>query len=593
MDNTTSDVEGRSYAPDARVIFYPYLNEYTVTLNAEEALRVKRVEASRDIIGVSTSKPKGGAGSFSVTLGSRVNYKALLQPGCWCTIYMSHQPLDGIFDHGVDGGLKMVGIVRSVRRIESTTDSGIKTVRYMITGEDFHSGLTNPIYINSNMTTVASSGSSSALQSLLVLEDRFRNLYTPDEIVAALVDALIGLPKYKVSAGKGSEGVKIGGAGAGRQGQPFQVPSEFSSDIMGHPAENNYFTGMLTMFLQPSLVGTIQLQSDLGNMVSAWSMVQSYCHSLLNEVYTDLLPVDTGKGIRLVPSMVLRAIPFSSNRLDPSNILLSDALGAIQSKYFAGRLANRAVFRKSLTEVPTGAGASYYVSRKIYEDEIFSFNSGRSDRERFNFFFCPTNYANDNSSSEGQILSKLLEGTSFDSISDSGSIIRNGLRPFVQYSNYAISGLGDKTEIINRIVRDIWINAHLYESGVVQFAGTGTFIPVGTNICFVDRGWYAHVEQVDNNYSVAPDGHKSFRTSVAFSRLHFISTEKQAIPTAYLDDPRARPDSRAWPTNPYEKSKDLGQLGDWDRGVGFHSQPEYNKPVFNDFEPTGDFSGVA
>jgi hypothetical protein len=131
----------------------------------------------------------------------------------------------------------------------------------------------------------------------------------------------------------------------------------------------------------------------------------------------------------------------------------------------------------------------------------------------------------------------------------------HGLRPFVQYSNYAVSAKGDATEIINQIVRDMWLNAHLYENGVVQLAGTKEAIPVGTNISLEERGWLGHVEQVENHFSVLGSGMNQFRTSVAFSRLHTLIRQggtTKAIPVA--------------PGDPMGAT-----IGDWDRGAGFHS----------------------
>jgi hypothetical protein len=334
-----------SYSADCRVMFYPFRKPITMGLSPEEAVSSYRLEASEDIIDVATSKPKGGAGTFSITLGSRVNYKTKLQPGCWCAIYMSEDSLEGPLDHSPNGGLKMVGIIRSIRRIENVQGDGTRTVRYVVSGEDFHSGFTNPIYINANLTSIAGGANASITNGMLILGDRFKNTQTPDGMVEALIDALLGLPKYTVSSGiRGG----VANGSAGRQGQPFRVPPELSKDIMGFRAEDNYFTGMVTLFLQRDLVGSVTLQSDVSSMVTAWSMIQAYSHGLLNEVYTDLLPVDTGSGVRLTPSIVFRAIPFSSTRIHKSNILLSDA-GAIAT---ASRDTNRAKFRQPLRRNP-------------------------------------------------------------------------------------------------------------------------------------------------------------------------------------------------------------------------------------------------
>jgi hypothetical protein len=543
----------RSYSADCRVIFYPFKEEITINITREVALSSFRVDASVDVLDASTSKPKGGVGSFQITLGSQHNYKSILQPGCWCMIFMSESTIHGPVNCAPDGGLKMVGIVRSIRRIENTDVSGIRMVRYTVSGTDFHSGLTNPIYVNSNLTMVANGSGSSLTSAMLALTNVLRKSQKPAEMVQNLIDVLIGTPKYSVN--EGTKGVSIGNPG--RQGQPFGIPPTMSIDLLGKRAEGDYFTAILTSFLQTNLVGSTYLQSDIGNMASAWSLIQSYSHPILNEVYTDLLPVDTGYGVRLTPSIVLRAIPFSSDRkIDPSVILLSDA-GANSTPI---RKKNRAFYDKKNKEpgdkTPPGTGSHFYISRRIYEEDILSFNSGRSDRERFNFFFCPSNYAT--FTTEASLLNHLIKTNGYKSFMDEQSIARNGLRPFVESSNYMI-GSTDSTEKINVIVRDLWVNAHLFENGVLQVVGTKEAIPVGTNIALDDRGWLAHVEQVDNNFTVSNSGgavYRTFRTTLAFSRLHYIDeSSKKAMPVAFDDQLGAQIDS------------------DWDRGASFTEFP--------------------
>ena len=71
----------------------------------------------------------------------------------------------------------------------------------------------------------------------------------------------------------------------------------------------------------------------------------------------------------------------------------------------------------------------------------------------------------------------------------------------------------------NLIIRDMWHSAYKYRNGQVNLIGTKDHIPVGTNIEFKEREWIAHVEGVNHRYSVAPDGHKTFRTTIAFVRM--------------------------------------------------------------------------
>jgi hypothetical protein len=545
-----------SVANDGRVAFYPWRSDDTSGGAAMDT--TYRVNVDEDLIDVKTSKPKGSAGSFDITLGSRVNYKRILQPGCWVTIHMSDQPMPETPDSSVDGGLKMIGIVRSVRRVESLDpNTRTRTVRYVVSGQDYQSALENPIYINANLVSTGGGQDSTQIGGFVLYGDLMGNLQSPATIVQGIINTLLGTPAYAAS---GALGGKIAETGAPIGGQPFRVPPTVAKAILGETTPNNLLTEMLTLFLQNNLVGKILLQPDIGNQVSAWSMAETYSHDMLNEFYTDLLPVDTGNGVKLTPSIILRAIPFSTERsdnTDASCILLTDA----GSPQVVTRSGNTAVFPVASQDddtppVPPGTGSHFYISRNIADGEILSFNSGRSDRERFNFFFCPPNYATDNG--ELLLLEDLLsspenggQGGDFSSLADVGSIQRYGSRPYVRFSDFS-NNEDDDIYTINNIVKDMWKDAHLYDSGIVTVNGTRYHIPVGTNVWLTDRNMGAHVEQVDHSYSVTTDGQgnkiKTFRTTVAFVRL-FRNVNGKAEPTDLIGD------------------DDDGQLGDWDRGV--------------------------
>lgn len=109
-------------------------------------------------------------------------------------------------------------------------------------------------------------------------------------------------------------------------------------------------------------------------------------------------------------------------------------------------------------------------------------------------------------------------------MADLASIQRYGLRPYITQTPYIANGpSGENFLSINQIVSDMWDKAALYESGQVMLIGSAEHIPVGTNIHFRERGWLAHVEQVDHSFSVAPDGTKSLRTTLTFVRLQMLN----------------------------------------------------------------------
>src|SRR5262249_27753166 len=129
-----------------------------------------------------------------------------------------------------DGGLKMVGIVRSVRRKEGLDGNGKRVVRYLVSGEDFSSVFNTPIYINSNLSTVAGGSRATVVNSIWILGPRFDNILSPSEMVDALIDSLLGRPSYETD---GNQKAIRKSTIVGRTGQPYLVPKEVARMVFG------------------------------------------------------------------------------------------------------------------------------------------------------------------------------------------------------------------------------------------------------------------------------------------------------------------------------------------------------------------------
>lgn len=526
----------RSQSPDANVIFYPFETEDTEKNGRNRIdIRTTEVVAHDHILELQTNKPKTGTGTFSVMLSSAVNWKGILHPGCWCIIYMSDQRLTGEENGEEDSGLKMLGIVRSVRRAEQTDPStGKKTLRYLVAGEDFHSVLTIPIYINQHLTQT--SQGNTLPSGLFLFGKLWKAFIRPNEVVKALVDSLLGRPAFILDKGNNSNVVQNVPL-LNRTGIPYRMPEQVARRIFGgRRAASNFFTGLLTFFFQQDLIGEYFNKTEVPpGTHSLWSIMLSYSNRLLNELYTDLLPVSVfGKNI-LLPSLVLRSIPFSSpeakNTIRKNGLISMQEAGGEPNKTAkrpatrrSGIALNSRARGKRKKSVGPGRGAHFYVSRVITESEIFSLNSGKSDRERFNFFLISPNIAQ-GQVGEAAVTLALLNNP--DTAVDKNSLARYGLRPYITQSNFIPTGSTNTNFLeLNRICEDLWGRAYLFESGQVLLTGSKDFIPVGTNIQFIERDWLAHVEAVNNTYAVdSTSGVKTFRTQISFVRLQTLSGE--------------------------------------------------------------------
>lgn len=527
-----------STAPDAFIRFFCY--EKSKTSNGmTEPFKVRELIVRKDIISVSTNKPKSGMGSFQIQLGSAVNFKSYISQGDWCMIHISNHRLSTNETSELNGGLKMIGIVKSVKRMEQTDPAtGTRTVRYQISGEDFHSVFNSQIYVNQALADPKGLDTrliATAVLGKLVAQSQM----TPNGLISNLIDAVIGVGAFDVDP---KTGKTSGPSEKFRIGLPIKVPSELFKAVRG--TSDSLFSKMIARHIQGNLIGKTTWMADVGEQISLWSLIQAYGNLILNECYTDLLPVHDGKTARLLPSFVMRAIPFSSKKLHESQIFFSKHNTKLLNS------DDRKEREVQETKQDPGTGKSYYVSRQIFENEITGFESSKSDAERFNFFYITPRIIGDQKTDNAFFISNFSD---LGEISDKVSQQRYGLKPFISASQYATENPSEDAKLATNICKDMWENAYLYENGVVQIIGTPNHIPVGTNIVFAERGWIAHVESVSHSFVVGTNGKKNYRTQIAFTRLQ--KTDGNPIDWS-------------------EQREANGQLGEWDRGYS-----EYTKTV--------------
>lgn len=478
-----------SSSPDSYIVAFPYKKEVSQSgkpLSAD-VLDTEPLIIHKDILSVQTNKSKGGVGSWGVELGSSKNYKALLHTGCWVMIYINDTPYEKLEGGaGKDSGLKMFGQIKSLRVVESTDGSGHRTIRYSISGDDFQSLFNSNIYVNNFMSKRADGGKNSD-SIILFKSPNTTAFWKPSEYATNIFKSIKGIDVEK-------SGTSLSAVNNGTLGGVLAVPPKVMSQFN---KSGNKFFSLLAYGIQPSMVGKIPPQPDLGQVFTLWSLLVANSHSILNEVYADLIL--TNKGF--LPAFVFRAIPFSSNSQCSSLVYpepkTRDGTNCILSEK---------------------KGVGLYISKEIEENEIFTLNYGKHDAERFNFFLISSPVLLEKQTKLASQHMIKAAGGGMDNVTNKDDIVRNGLRPYISASEYAQSDIKLLTEI-NEIIKDMWGPAHLFENGQVTIVGSHKHIPVGTNIKFKARGWVAHVENVTHSYHVEGDGSKGFYTTISFVRL--------------------------------------------------------------------------
>lgn len=544
-----------STSPDAFVEFWSFNLESLIDPKTHQpipeddsrVMSVTRVIAQKEIVSITTSKSKASAGNFEITLASDVNWKKAITVGSWCFIHISDEQLSGDEGNSELGGLKMIGIVKTVRRTESINpETGTRSVRYTVSGEDFQSMFSTKVYIS---PALVSGKQQKAVSPLAVIGELFTKTVnaTPDQVIDTLIQSILGEVggtfelKGADAKTKKSNPLKYFRAGFG-----IQVPNEVYKKIRGD--DGVLFSKLINTYIFTPLVGRISsFVPSFSDQTELWSAIKTYCNPVLNEVYTELLPCNLDGKTRLMPSFVMRPIPFSLNPPEGSEAYTIKFLSAtrktrpIDPKKLGRKKADEQ--RKKDAKLPSNVGDHFYISRQIFEDEILSFDDGKSDVERMNFFYVSSTMAG---GIDATI--QMVRSGGINNMVNAASAKRHGLRPFIFTTNYDTLQQNDPSfSRMTEIVKDMYQNGHTFENGFMTIVGTPSHIPVGTNILIPERGWTAHVEAVTHQFEVDPSvGHKKYYTSIAFTRL--MRTDGSPIDN-----------SNGTITD--------GQLGEWDRGI--------------------------
>jgi hypothetical protein len=420
-------------------------------------------------------------------------------------------------------GFKGVFKIQSVRRVLQVSPEGVKTFHYQISAAAF-TEFNQVVYFNPylfNQTPENTSRASDILNTSATAEwskavdKNYSNL---SKVFKALIGFLIGTG-FPADYAPQKEGVVV------NHNKTFEVPtgvgellslkkratgSLLAADLF------NYYVGIekyngnaktATEGLNPTIVsrdgnfsmtgkelsGVIMIQPEPWGQVSTWSILGQYSNSLLNELYTSFKLQANGT---IMPTVVLRQKPFNS-------------------KYFVKN--NPSIDCTEFLSLPRW---------RISPDLITSLSLGRDEAVRINFVHVVGKVRSlDIKSHIAQQAAANLHQH------DSADITRNGLRPFIASCDFDFpteSSNETKAGAWNKLVFD-WLNdGHLKENGTLVCAGLPQAISVGDNIQIQDT--VLHIESVQHNMQMTPDGKKTFRTTLQLSYGIDVRSLENSVP---------------------------------------------------------------
>lgn len=208
---------------------------------------------------------------------------------------------------------------------------------------------------------------------------------------------------------------------------------------------------------------------------SVWSILHQYLNPAVNEMYTCLRVNPAGK---VVPTLVARQLPFSTELADSDPPV---------TKFLS---------------LPRWRVHPILVKRA---------DIGRSDAMRINFVHV---YGDDGPQTMNPVAGQIVLAPPYR---DDLDIARSGLKPYMQTISNAPSDnvTGESAKKWMAILSDILMGQQLTLTGVLEIYGVQAPICPGDNIEW-DTAVF-HIESVTHSCTMAPDGKKSFVTTLALS----------------------------------------------------------------------------
>lgn len=482
--------------------------------------------------------------SFQATLlETDVNYSTAVHPGDFVLINMLNWETESrrIADigrskklgaiNGIDDGFKGIFKIQGVRKVVMVDPStGTKKVLYKINGFAF-TEFNNSIYYNPYLRTDnQGTGKDDLLFATNLSKDynqlitRLNNPYCQD-IIKFLIESFIGTgisDKGQVSAAGSPITANTHFFLPQQVGTLLGIPqAKAAKDVVNFIFGIQKYSGSANASLEsgmnPSNLqaangrfyytsekcnGQTLLRAEYWNQQKAWSIIQQYTNSPLNELYTCFRVDPTGK---VMPTVVFRQIPFNTD-------------------YFG----QTEVFNVQSSVTPFSTLPRWVINSAM----VFTMDIGMDEAARINFM---QYYASPPADSAKKDAYMSLQTAAKNYVYDVNDVIRSGLRPYIVSTSFEDLTVDLDEKVGKRwaqVIGDCLIGGHLKLNGTLECVGIVDPIAVGDNLEF--DGTIFHIEEINHICAVNLDnGIKTFRTVIKLS--NGVATSDSGVDLSYSE----------------------------------------------------------
>jgi hypothetical protein len=496
------------------------------SVDPSEAVAYDKVLIRSDVLSCTVTSTKNSfTGTATATLvPGQLDYQYVVFPGDHAFVWIHNdvQHLSRVVNLVRNGspandwmsGLKFYGRVESCRKIFTTSERGIKTMRYQLNMKSFQE-FNSQIYFNPYMKL---STDSSPFNFFAEVTANYQSLFSPDgqitptSMITSLVSIFLGNGPGANATGSGAVQRSSNNAYVIPKavGEVFGQTSSSNGALLTYadvlntlvgvqsfPDVNNQLTsanqsysGFVPLLdsstvssrqrtCATKLLGRYLALPDLFNNTTLWSLLQTYLNTTVNEMYMTLRTDENGN---ILPTVVARQIPFSTKKI-------------------------------SVKQVPYTLFSTLPAWDVANNVRINTYNIGTSDVMRVNF----VQFYGQVFNSGIDAPTRIAEQSGPENFKeDRLDVLRNGGRNIITTSNTIVNTDANVSAIetadnYSSLLADWYINGHLKLTGSMQLAGVAEPICVGDNLRY-DNKLY-HIETVTHTYQMQGPN-KSFTTSL-------------------------------------------------------------------------------
>lgn len=515
--------------PHAAIIVWNYDNRLGVDPSDDSSINTvnETIISTVSCVSIQTSKSKSQpAGSFQVVLAPNRDWISQITTGSWCVILMSNSPITEAQIRNADPNyVKMIGKIESVRADVVVGDDGARQTKYVMSGTDWGYIFNNVLYIDNLIAAANDPVNQGNTIAVALQKQLFGDGNTPESFkVADNLVALLGI------FGSSSPGLDAASNAINRINKSiydFLIPNEMARyfnflDGDGNVNQSTKLSDLLG--LQVGKLTSYDTYDDtneaygfidpfsLQGTNTFWQILMDNSNPALNELYNEIDWMEGNDG-QVGPSLTIfnRIKPFSYR----SDLSTSDQTAKLRSPF------------------------TLLKTHVIDNVTVMNVNAGTNWRDKYNFVEVRPLFQD--FAILGNWTGQKSQG------SDPVAFNREGFRPLIvgtkqfpvdptKSSNGATFSADYLTSWV-ALLKEWFFDTHKLLNGTLTMRGSTEYIGVGNNILFeaalinptmnINSGAnqntntnyiLAHVESVENSFTVTEDGARTYVTTIQFVR---------------------------------------------------------------------------